>query len=202
MYKPQTIEQFKIFRFLKEQGFVMDQFILSPLSRTALLVEDSVGDQLAFSFKNGAVVETPIPAPAHKEEVLAFIQSFREDPARPTFRNFEEITAWWHNTPNPLSYQQALSLPDDLYRHFLTHAAYDEEDVRQLVAKGTVTEEEYLGIRLWYYNGNARWCWLGPLGVDGTGEIYGLTFHYRQPSASEWKFYLMNEYYRFMNHIE
>ena len=50
MYKPQTIEQFKIFRFLKERGFVMDQFILSPLSRTALLVEDSVGGSAGLFF--------------------------------------------------------------------------------------------------------------------------------------------------------
>lgn len=203
MYKPQTIEQFKIVQYLKqEHGFVMDQFILSPLSRSAVLLEDRTGDQIAFSFENGKVTELPIPEPPDQEEVLAFIRRFRQDPHRPALRNFEEITAWWLSTPNPLSYQQALSLPDDLYRHFLTHAIYDEETVRRLVARGKVTEEELLGILLWYRNGNVSWCWLGPLGLDGTGEIYGLVFHYRQPNAVEWKFYVMDDYYRFMNKIK
>ena len=202
MYKPHTVEQFKILRSLKEQGFVMERFILSPLSRTALLAEDSAGEKLAFSFDGKGAMEMPIPEPADKKEALAFIRRFRQDPNRPALRGFAEITAWWHATPNPLSYQQALGLPDDLYRHFLTHAVYDEEAVRLLVANGKVTEEELLGLRLWYHDGNAQWCWLGPLGIDGTGEIYGLTFHYRQPNASEWRFYLMDEYYRFMDNTK
>ena len=49
MYKPHTIEQYKIQRFLDET-FAMEHFIVSPLSRTSLLLEDETGEQLAFGF--------------------------------------------------------------------------------------------------------------------------------------------------------
>lgn len=122
MYKPHTVEQYKTVQYLKEnQHFALDHFILSPLSRSALLLEDRTGAQLAFSYSQGSITEIPVPAPPDPDEVLAFIRKFRKDPARPLLRSLEEITQWWHSTPNPLSYQQALNLPDDLYRHFLTH---------------------------------------------------------------------------------
>jgi hypothetical protein len=200
MYKPHTVEQYKIVKYLKEdQHFVMDHFILSPLSRSVLLLENRTGTQLAFYYSHGSVTEIPIPAPPDPNEVLAFIRKFRADPARPQLRSLEEITKWWHTAPNPLPYQQALSLPDDLYRHFLTYPLYSEETVRQIAAKKYITEDEYLGIRLWYRNENSPHCWLGPLGLDGTGNFYGLTFRYRLPDAEEIVFYVMDDYFRFMN---
>ena len=42
MYKPHTIEQYKIQRFLDET-FAMEHFLVSPLSRTSLLLEDETG---------------------------------------------------------------------------------------------------------------------------------------------------------------
>ena len=38
--------------------------------------------------------------------------------------------------------------------------------------------------------------WLGPLGVDGTGYLYGLTRNYRKPNAYEMHFYVLDDYYR------
>jgi len=101
----------------------------------------------------------------------------------------------------PHTYQQALGLPDDLYRHFLTYPPLDDDAVRRLVSKGLVTEKEFCDIRLWYRNGHVMTCWLGPLGLDGTGNIYGLTFRYRKPEERKYEFYLLDDYYRFMNHI-
>ena len=49
MYKPHTIEQYKIQRFL-DDTFAMEHFLVSPLSRTSLLLEDETGEQLAFGF--------------------------------------------------------------------------------------------------------------------------------------------------------
>ena len=108
-----------------------------------------------------------------------------------------------HSTrhPNPLTYQMALNLPDDLYRHFLAHMILEDEEVYRLVEKGLVTENEYLDIRLWYHNGPFRDHWLGPLGVDGTGYLYGLTRLYRKPNTYEMHFYVMDDYYRRMNHL-
>lgn len=63
MYKPHTIEQYKIQRFL-DDTFAMEHFLVSPLSRTSLLLEDETGEQLAFSFLDDEVREIPLPPPA------------------------------------------------------------------------------------------------------------------------------------------
>lgn len=49
MYKPHTIEQYKIQQFL-DANFAMEHFLVSPLSRTSLLLEDKTGEQIAFGF--------------------------------------------------------------------------------------------------------------------------------------------------------
>ena len=58
MYKPHTIEQYKIQRFL-DDTLAMEHFLVSPLSRTSLLLEDETGEQLAFSFLDDEVREIP-----------------------------------------------------------------------------------------------------------------------------------------------
>lgn len=116
-------------------------------------------------------------------EVRAFWKQFKALDPPPQLKSFDDITIWWLNHPNPLTYQMALNLPDDLYRHFLTHMILEDEEVYRLAEKGLVTENEYLDIRLWYHNGPFRDHWLGPLGVDGTGYLYGLTRHYRKPKC-------------------
>lgn len=199
MYKPHTIAQFKVLQYLKEQGFVLECFLLSPVSRDALMVEDRTGDKLAFEYRDGLIKECPIPIPAPPEAVEAFFREFRAAPDRPTLSTCENVTRWWLNHKNPLTYQQALGLPDDLYRHFLGRKPYDEVKVRQIVQKSVVTEEEFRGVLLWYYDGNAAENWMGPEGIDGTGERYGVTFQWFRPEAEHFTFYLENDYYRYMN---
>ena len=63
MYKPHTIEQYKVQQFL-DANFAMEYFLVSPLSRTALLLEDKTGDQIAFGFLDNKVQEILIPPPA------------------------------------------------------------------------------------------------------------------------------------------
>ena len=172
MYKPHTIEQYKIQRFLDET-FAMEHFLVSPLSRTSLLLEDETGEQLAFGFLDDEVREIPLPPPAAPEEIKDFIRRFRALNPKPRLRTFEDITRWWLGHPNPLTYQQALGLSDELYRD----------------------------IQLWYLDGNTISHWLGPFGVDGTGNLYRLIFSYGTPAARALKFYLLDDYYRDMNHI-
>lgn len=200
MYKPHTVEQYKIYQFLKER-FELERFLLSPLSRSALMLEDQTGERIAFRFQNGEVSETELPSPASPEELKAFVAWFRALDPPPRLRSFEDITRWWLNHPNPLTYQQALGLKDDLYRHFLSTPQLDDEGVLSLVSKGLVTESEYNSIQIWYLDGNRFTCWLGPEGLDGTGDIYRLVLHYNTPEAREYTFYLLNDYYRYMNHI-
>lgn len=198
MYKPHTVEQFKVWQFLKEQ-FHLEHFILSPVSRKALLLEDKTGECIVFAWDGNAAQKQPTQEPASAEVVQAFIREHHARSDRPHLNTIEEVTRWWLNHDSPLTYQQALGFSDELYHYFLTHAAYTDEQILAIVQKGVVTEEEYLGIKLWYLDGNAGRCWLGPLGLDGTGEIYGLTLHYRMPEQVAYDFYLENDYYRFMN---
>lgn len=200
MYKPGTIEQYKIYSYLKEK-FYLEEFLLYPISRTSMLLEDKAGDKLALEYQNGSVREIDLPSPPDIEEVKAFLKSFHALEPKPCLNDFESITLWWLEHPNPLTLQQALGLTDDLYRHFLVYPLIDDETVRRIVSKGLVTEKEFLDIRLWYRNGHVMTCWLGQLGLDGTGNIYGLIFRYRKPNATKYEFYLLDDYYRFMNHI-
>ena len=184
MYKPHTIEQYKIQQFL-DHTFAMEHFLVSPLSRSALMLEDRCGERIAFSFSDNEVREIPIPSAPSPDKVKSFIRSFRALGTK----------------PHPLTYQQALGLPDELYRRFLSSTLIEDEDAQRLAASGLVSEDAYQDIQLWYLNGNTANCWLGPLGIDGTGNLYALTFNYGTPRAKELKFYLLDDYYRHMNHI-
>ena len=200
MYKPYTIDQYKVYQFL-EQNFALEHFLLSPISGSALMLEDKAGDTIAFAWQNGAVREVPIPPPLPPEVVKEYLRYFQALDPKPKLTTFDDVTRWWVKHPNPLTYQQALGLSDELYRHFLTHSLVGEEDVRRLAASGLVTEEQYRDIQLWFRNGNMAGHWLEFRGLDGTGERYGLIFDYGTPSAREFQFYLFDDYYRHMNHI-
>jgi hypothetical protein len=78
MYKPHTIEQYKVYRFL-EENFALEHFLLAPLSRFGLILEDKTGEKIAFAFLNNCVQEIPVPAPAAPETVTAFLKQFRSN---------------------------------------------------------------------------------------------------------------------------
>lgn len=103
MYKPHTVEQYKIYQFLKGQ-FELEHFLLSPLSRSALMLEDQTGERIAFRFQDGEVSETELPPPASPEELKSFVTWFRALDPPPRLRSFEDITRWWLDHPNPLTY--------------------------------------------------------------------------------------------------
>ena len=60
MYKPHTIEQYKVYRFL-EENFALEHFLLAPLSRFGLMLEDKTDEKIAFAFLNNCVQEIPAP---------------------------------------------------------------------------------------------------------------------------------------------
>ena len=184
MYKPHTIEQYKVYRFL-EENFALEHFLLAPLSRFGLMLEDKTGEKIAFAFLNDCVQEIPVPAPAAPKTVIAFLKQFRSLTPRPVIHDFEALTRWWLDNPNPLTYQQALGMSDILYRDFLSHPLINEDDALRLARKGLVTESEYNDLQLWYFNGHTMSCWFGSLGVDGTGSLYGLIFDYQTASPTK-----------------
>lgn len=200
MYRPLTVEQYKVYCFLKKY-FIMEKVLISPLSRTGLILEDCTGEKAAYSYQDGAVNEVTIPPPAPKEEVKAFMKEFRSLSPQPVLKDFMSVTRWWLDHPNPMTHQQALGLSDILYHHFLKYPFIQEETAIRLALSGLVTEKEYRDILLWYFNGNVANSWLGQLGIDGTGNQYGLTLHYRKPDERKFVFYLKDDYYCYMNHI-
>ena len=190
MYKPRTVEQYKILEFIREE-FHVECLIVSPVSRSCLMIEDIVGSRMAFQWKDGLIWEAPIPAPATTEECRAFVQSFCVDSNYPYQTGLDELTDWWLNTPNPLTHQQALNLPDDLYRRYLTcERMLDLEDVLALVMGGRVTPEQLLDLRLWFFDGHSRGNWLGPVGLDGLGKKYELVYNWNTPAEMRYPFYL------------
>ena len=117
MFKPHTTEQGRVYLFLKER-FMLEKCLVSPISCSALLLEDQNGCKFAFAFQENDVRQIEIPAPPEREEVRAFWKQFKALDPPPQLKSFDDITIWWLNHPNPLTYQMALNLPDDLYRHF------------------------------------------------------------------------------------
>ena len=67
MYKPRTVEQFKVMEFIRE-AFQVECFLVSPVSRTCLMIEDGTGNRLAFQWVEGVIMDAPLPVPATKEE--------------------------------------------------------------------------------------------------------------------------------------
>lgn len=190
MYKPRTVEQFKVMEYIKEH-VQTNGFLISPVSRSGLMIEDSTGKCLAFQWVDGSVLEAPLPVPATQEEHRAFVAAFHADPAHPCLSSLDELTDWWLNHPSPLTYRQALNLPEELYRRYLTcDHLLDLDDVLTLVMSGSVTDEEYLDMRLWFRNGHSGGNWLGPVGIDSRGERHELVFNWMTSAEIRYPFYL------------
>src|SRR5699024_2541887 len=127
--------------------------------------------------------EIPLPPPAAPEEIKDFIRRFRALNPKPRLRTFEDITRWWLDHPNPLTYQQALGLSDGLYRHFLSHPMIEEEDAYRLASSGLGGEHHHCAIQPSHSHGTTTSHWVRPFGVDGTGLLYRLLFGSGPPAA-------------------
>lgn len=190
MYKPRTVEQFKVMEYLKEH-VQMDSFLVSPVSRSGLMIEDGDGNCLAFQWVDGGVQEAPLPVPATREEHRAFVAKFHADPTHPHLSSLDDLTDWWLNHPSPLTYRQALNLPEELYRRYLScDRLLDLDDVLTLVMGGNVSDAEYLDLKLWFWDGHSGGNWLGPVGIDGWGERYELVFNWMTPAEMSYPFYV------------
>lgn len=200
MYKPFTIELFQIQQYLKER-FDLNQFLQKPVSRDTVVLQDKNGEQIAFTCQNKTVSQIPIPTALTREEVNAYIRCLRKSENMPQVKTFEDVTRWWCDNPNPLTYQQALGLSDELYAHFLTHKIPDDESVLQLVQQDVISEDDYKSLHLWCLNRRFQRCYLGFYGVDGNGDSYNFIWNYGEPNAVSYIFYIKNEYYCFMHGI-
>lgn len=190
MYKPRTVNQFKVMEFLKE-NFVTDVCLISPISRDGLMLEDRNMDRIGFVCHSDIISECVIPEPGTRGALRMFAESLRLAYPRAEQRTFEAKTQHWLNCPGLVTYQQALGLDDDLFRHYLKHPMLTEDDVRHLTTLGRVSEDVYHSILLWYLDGHCADNHLCVGGVDSAGTCIDLTFRYRQPNAELLQFYLM-----------
>lgn len=191
MYKPRTINQFKVMEFLKE-NFVTDACLISPISRDGLMLEDRNMDRIGFTCHGDTIAECDIPEPGTRGALRMFAEGLRLAYLRAEQQTFEAKTQQWLKCPGLVTYQQALGLDDDLFRHYLKHPMLSEDDVRHLAALGMVSEDVYRSILLWYLDGHCADNHLCVGGVDSTGTCIDLIFRYRQPSAELLQFYIMD----------
>ena len=189
MYKPRTVAQFKVMEFLKA-SFELEEFLIAPLSLNGLMLEDRTGVRIAFVCHNDTILESAIPAPAGRKEVLLFAERLRMAYPRPEEQTFEAKTKLWLDAPGLVTFQQALGLKDDLFRHYLKYTVHSEDVIRSLVASGMVTEEEFHSILLWYLNGNWDGNRLCVSGVDSAGVCVELVLKVHQPDQELFQFYL------------
>lgn len=190
MYKPRTIGQFKVMEFLK-RSFVLDSLIIAPISRNGLMLMDRNADIIAFELYNGTILQCPVPSPGTLSDMRLFISNLNRKYPDLRSQTFDAKTTLWLETPNSLTYQQALGLTDELYRHYLTHPMMDKDEILRQISTGFVSQDLYRSIQLWYLNGHAADTFLVISGIDGTGTLIELIFHYQTPAADAHRFYLL-----------
>ena len=89
MFKPHTTEQGRVYLFLKER-FMLEQCLVSPISCSALLLEDQNGCKFAFAYQENDVRQIEIPAPPDREEVQAFWKQFKALDPPPQLKSFDD----------------------------------------------------------------------------------------------------------------
>jgi len=189
MYKPRTVRQIKLLEHLKER-YDLEAFIVSPISRNGLMLEDQSGEQTAFLWTRDGVAECPVPMPSGTSTRNYFEACFQMLCPEPQKQTFDARTAAWLNAPYLVTYQQALNLTGPLFRHYLTHPMLSEEEVRRIAKEGAVSQESFYSIVLWYLNGNQAEHYLDVAGIEGDAPCFDLILHCHHDSAEHLQFYL------------
>ena len=92
--------------------------------------------------------------------------------------------------PRKLTLQQTTELPESLFRHFLSHPLLSDIDVRRLVDTGSVDEDAYTSMLLWFLAAGCEGHRLVFGGCDEVGAYMELTLWHNTPQAESFQFYL------------
>ena len=130
-YKPCTTAQYRIMEYLRKT-FETSLCLIYPCRPNAMVLEDQFGEKLEFFFRDGKVLEHPLMPPADSASVDLFRRCLDFQFPAPSQRTFSARNALWSTGAFPLTYQQALGLPDDLFRHYLKTQPLTREEVRTL----------------------------------------------------------------------
>ena len=92
--------------------------------------------------------------------------------------------------PRRLTLQQTVELPESLLRHFLSHPQLSDVDVRRLVDTGSVDEDAYTSMPLWFLAAGGDGHRLVFGGCDEVGAYMELTLWHNTAHAESFQFYL------------
>ena len=175
-----TFGQRHVLRFLSSHIDLSDCRITAA-SPVGLRVTDGV-HQLCLKSTDGCIQREDDPHSVAPEPIEPYKQT--------ECRSVQAIYGELSRMPRKLTLQQAMELPESLFRHFLSHPLLSDVDVHRLVDTGSVDDEAYTSILLWFLASNQSDHILSFGGYDEVGVYIELTFWYNTIHAETFQFYL------------
>ena len=175
-----TFGQHHVLHFLDSHVDLFDCQI-SAVSPVSLLVTNSMY-QLCLKSADGCIQRESNPRSISPESIKIYGQRER----RNAVVNCKELS----RVPRRLTLQQTVELPESLFRHFLSHPLLSDVDVRRLVDTGSVDEDAYMSMLLWFLAavGDGHRLIFG--GCDEVGAYMELTLWHNTAHAESFHFYL------------
>ena len=175
-----TFGQRHVFHFLDSHVHLLDCQV-AAVSPTNLLVTDGV-HHLCLKSTDGCIQREDDPHSVAPESIEVYGSTARRTAA--TKRG--ELS----RMPRRLTLQQTVELPESLFRHFPSHPLLSDVDVRRLVDTGSVDEDAYTSMLLWFLaaGGDGHRLIFG--GCDEVGAYMKLTLWHNTAHAESFQFYL------------
>ena len=135
-----TFGQRHVLRFLSSH-IDLSGCRITAASPVGLRVTDGV-HKLCLKSTDGCIQREDDPNSVAPEPIEPYEQTER--------RSAQVIYGELSRMPRKLTLQQAAELPESLLRHFLSHPQLSDVDVRRLVDTGSVDEDAYTSMLLWF----------------------------------------------------
>ncbi len=175
-----TFGQRHVLRFLSSH-IDLSGCRITAASPVGLRVTDSV-HQLCLKSTDGCIQREDDPNSVAPEVIEVYGSTAR----RTAVTKRGELS----RMPRRLTLQQTVELPESLLRHFLSHPLLSDVDVRRLVDTGSVDEDAYTSMLLWFLaaGGDGHRLIFG--GCDEVGAYMKLTLWHNTVHAESFQFYL------------
>ena len=154
---------------------------ITAASPAGLRVTDGV-HKLCLKSTDGCIQREDDPNSVAPEPIEPYEQTER--------RSAQVMYGELSRMPRKLALQQVTELPESLLRHFLSHPLLSDVDVRRLVDTGSVDEDAYTSMLLWFLaaGGDGHRLIFG--GCDEVGAYMKLTLWHNTAHAESFQFYL------------
>ena len=175
-----TFGQRHVLRFLSSH-IDLSGCRITAASPAGLRVTDGV-HQLCLKSTDGCIQREDDPRSVAPEPIEPYEQT---EP-----RSAQVVYGELSRMPRKLTLQQTTELPESLFRHFLSHPRLSDIDVRRLVDTGSVAEDAYTSMLLWFLAAGCEGHRLVFGGCDEVGAYMELTLWHDTPHAEFFQFYL------------